>query len=195
MARSKDEALAVTPEWKRAVAKWMEDPEHQISRSKLAADLGVTRGAITQLFKTAKTSTLVSPINRMMRSSPHSVEAQPAEKHAATEFARRLLRANEDPQERERLANELNSMTEAQHERVFMALLSANRDAMTRSTAALERDYAARIDLHRARAEEALSREALATFSALSSRQWPDWRAEHSQGTDGSSDSVDKRRR
>lgn len=55
---------AVSPAWRKLVQEWMKS--EGIKRNDLAKRLGVTPGAITQLFSTAKTSKLVPLINRMM---------------------------------------------------------------------------------------------------------------------------------
>lgn len=69
---TREDDVPVAATWRRAVTEWMLDSG--ITRAELARRLGVTRGAITQLFSTAKRSSLVAPIDKMMAESPGQAE-------------------------------------------------------------------------------------------------------------------------
>lgn len=84
-----DEEKTVTAEFKRRAMRWM--AKNDISRSELSRRLDVTRGAVTQLFTTAKTSALVPAINALMADDDLPVLSD-EETHIVEDIIDHLLR-------------------------------------------------------------------------------------------------------
>lgn len=61
------ETFEVTAEWKRDRVAEMK--KHRISKAEMARRLNVSRGAISQLFKSSQRSTLVPRVDRVLRAA------------------------------------------------------------------------------------------------------------------------------
>lgn len=148
----------VTPSWKRIAIEWMN--ARGVNRAELARRLGVTRGAITQLFSTAKKSSLVAPINQMMLEDPQLRDAEPSEEALLVEhLAREILdaRTQDGALEPDAMRSEIRRLSSSGRSRLFEDVLDVLRAASAQEAVAAQREHEAEMELEAARqqAEEA----------------------------------------